>query len=126
MQRYELWRPFLDASDQIPGFLLLVAISQRVGNLAETMEEVPNILSPVAHWKEPVREELFRILCLVSLLIGGLSRPGQDALWVSDEDPVLANDSRMKEISPLFGRLASGMVQHQIVDRGVGSHHRSR
>jgi hypothetical protein len=105
--------PFLHAANKLPAFLLVIAISREIGSLLDAAGGgESNLFTPIAHWKKSTQEELFRVLCFVSLLIGGLSRPAQNALWISDEDAILANEARMKEISQLFLGLASNIVQH--------------
>jgi hypothetical protein len=111
IHREEALVPFLDAANRIPGVLLLVAFRKVVSGLLDEKSD-RFLFSALAHWKPAVREELFRILCLVSLLIAGLSRPGQDALWLSDEDAILANSARMQQMAPALLRIASGVVPH--------------
>lgn len=108
--------PFLKAADQIPGFLLAVAISKHSGSFLEPAraEGKSDLFTPVQHWKKNTLEELFRIVSCVSLLVAGLSRPGHDVLWISDEDAILANETRMREVSQLLGGIASNLLEHQM------------
>ncbi|HEX4421136.1 MAG TPA: hypothetical protein VH165_24630 [Kofleriaceae bacterium] len=111
--REEALVSFLEAANRIPGVLLLVAFSKDVGDLLDKDSD-QFLFSMLSHWKPAVREELFRVLCLVSLLVAGLSRVGHDVLWLSDEDAILANNARMQEMAPAFRKLASGIIPHQM------------
>ncbi|HEY4178752.1 MAG TPA: hypothetical protein VGM90_18020 [Kofleriaceae bacterium] len=111
--RAEALVPFLDAANRIPGVLLLVAFSKSVGDLLDEPSD-RYLFSKISHWKPAVREELFRVLCLVSLLVAGLSRPGHDVLWLSDEDAIVSNSARMQEMAPAFMQIASSVVPHQM------------
>ena len=103
--------PFFKTANEIPGLLLVVAMNKTVGELLD--ERLDRwLFSELAHWKPAVREELFRSICLVSLLSSGFARPGQDLLWVSDNDDILANADRMREVVPAMSRMVSGLASH--------------
>jgi len=95
---------------------LAVAVNKRTGSLLDPASAIDesNLFTPVRHWKKSSLEELFRVVALVSLLIAGLSRPGQNILWVSDEDAILANEARMREVPQLVGGMMSNLLDHTL------------
>jgi hypothetical protein len=61
-----------------------------------------------------VTEKLLRIIHFVSLFLAGLSREGQDALWITDEDEIAANEQRHRELTTSFGNVSSHYLQHSL------------
>jgi hypothetical protein len=57
---------------------------------------------------------MLRVVHLVGFFIAGLSRTGQDVLWITDEDEIAANDDRLRELTKLFGNISSHYIPHNM------------
>ena len=82
--------PFLNSANSINGLILCVAIDKAI------QEIVPGLISAkdwtTVPWKPDAWEKLVRVAIFGSILVGGLSRPGQKLKWITDEDAIVAND----------------------------------
>jgi hypothetical protein len=79
--------PFLRLAETINGWLFLFAVPKRGGSLFEPSAEQSaseRVLLDI--WKPNVQEKLLRVIHFSSFLLSGLSSPGQDVLWIIDED----------------------------------------
>jgi hypothetical protein len=104
--------PFLTLADCIDGWLVLFAVSKAGGSLFRHSAEILDDDDFVAGWKPRVRERLLRILHLSAFLLSGLSSPGQNVLWVIDEDEVAANVKQLTELTNVFSRISSNSLAH--------------
>jgi hypothetical protein len=48
------------------------------------------------------------------MLVAGMSRPGQEILWVSDQDPAFANEARENDTASVFGKLLTLFAPHKL------------
>jgi hypothetical protein len=62
----------------------------------------PVIEQTLAGWKRGVQERLLRVLHLSGFLLSGLSTPGQNVLWVIDEDEIAANVDQLTRLTKLL------------------------
>jgi hypothetical protein len=113
--RRKALNPFLESANQLPGLLATFVVANTVKSLfikgarldANALDlDVLRTLSPA------VAEKLMRIVHLLSLLIAGLSAPGQDLLWVTDEDAIAANAERVKHLVEALARVSSNCLPH--------------
>jgi hypothetical protein len=96
--------PFLDAADAINGLLVCVAVEK-------TVELSGFSRAAEGHTMKPhVYEKLIRIAYFGSFLVGGLCRPDQNLKWITDEDEIVANDTRLVETSQVMG----GLLLHHV------------
>lgn len=115
--------PFLAAADQIPGLLFTVAIDRRVrsvfraGGTLDRAELPPDFL----HWKTTTIERAMRVIDLASFLLRGLSCEGQDLLWITDEDEVVANEDRLRVFVKTFGTVSGHYVAHPMGHVRIGT-----
>ena len=109
--------PFLESANKLPGLLATFVVANTVKSLfikgarlkAKALElDVLRTLSPT------VAEKLLRIVHLLSFLIAGLSAPGQDLLWVTDEDAIAANAERVKHLVEALARVSSNCLPHAL------------
>ncbi len=108
---------FLDATDSIPGLLAVILVEKSVGSLFKSSGRIassdPEIQS-LAHWSPQVVERLLRICHFAAFFISGLSRGGQDILWVTDEDDIVANERMHREMVNVFGQISSHYLTHTL------------
>jgi hypothetical protein len=108
---------FLKASNVIPGLLVTVAINRRIqsvftkdGRLA-LESTVPKSLFG---WTPTTVERALRVTHLASLFLRGLSMSGQDVLWITDEDDIVANDGRLRSFVEAFANVSSHYLPHDL------------
>lgn len=105
-------RPFLEAAGVLPGLSFTMAIHRNVGTLFEGSAPL-DLNSPAfaefRSWTPGALEKAFRVVHLVSFLLGGLTSPGQNVLWYSDEDAIAANPERLGQLTNLTAWISSSM-----------------
>lgn len=107
-------RPFLTMGDQIHGWLITFAISKNDLSFFQPGPRPPEIVERLAGWKRPVQERLLRVLHLSAFLVSGLSVPGQDLLWIVDQDEVASNVGQLTQLTGLLGTVASHSLAHDL------------
>jgi len=114
---------FLQAADRISGLLLTVLVDSGIDNMFHLTEDDRHeeSLGSFANWPRSSLEKLLRIVHFLSLLIAGLSRPGQDLLWITDEDEIAANEQRLKELVFGFSNVASHYLTHSLGHLRIGT-----
>lgn len=107
---------FLRSIDLIPGLLLVVLIEKSLKTLfSHTEIDHSDVLSrELSLWPPHVKERLFRVLHINSLLIAGLTHPGQNLLWITDQDDVVANETRHRQATSAFARALGHYLQHDL------------
>lgn len=97
--------PFLTLAEVLNGVLVTFAVhkSERpiMGDGGATREE----LAPL--WKPAVIDRLMWVIYLGAFLVSGFSAPGQDVMFIIDEDDVAANVPQLTRLTDLFGRAVS-------------------
>ena len=97
--RHSLLTPFLRAANGIHGISITVAIHKKV----ESLFKFPGKLkadefgSQFSHWKNDSLEKALRITNLVGFFTAGFCEPKQDVLWITDEDPIVASETHLKQ-----------------------------
>ena len=108
---------FVAAADQIPGLLVTVLTHKAVDSLFKLtgrIEPSDREISEFPGWKPKVMERLLRVVHFISLFVSGLSRPSQDVLWVTDEDAIVPNEAKHRELVTIFGRVCSHYLAHTL------------
>lgn len=106
--------PFMRAAAGIEGCLVQFAISKAAGSLFTGTSEDELGEQLLKRWKSSVRERLLRVLHLSAFLVSGLSVPGQDVLWIVDEDDIAANVTLLTDLTKLFARVLSSYSAHTL------------
>jgi hypothetical protein len=104
--------PFLRVAAGIEGCLVQFAISKVGGSLFTGASEDEIGSELLKGWKANVQERLLRVLHLSAFLLCGLSAPGQDLLWIIDEDEIAANVAKLTDLTHLFARVLSSYSSH--------------
>ena len=116
--------PFLDAANQLRGLLFTVAIHRRVQSVFKKRGklEKSDLMSPeLAGWKTTTAERALRVIHLGNLLLRGLSRAGQDVLWMTDQDEIVANESRLRSFVNLFATVSGHYIPHAMRHVRIGT-----
>jgi hypothetical protein len=106
--------PFMRAAAGIEGCLMQFAISKVGGSLFTGASEDELGGELLKRWKPNVQERLLRVLHLSAFLLSGLSVPGQDVLWIIDEDDIAANVTKLTDLTELFARALSSYSSHTL------------
>ncbi len=108
---------FLAACNVIPGLLVIVAIDRRIQSIFTKDEHLalgsrePSFFSG---WTPTTIERALRVVHLASIFLRGLSMSGQDVLWVTDEDDVVANEGRLRGFVESFATVSSHYLPHDL------------
>jgi hypothetical protein len=116
--------PFLDAANSIHGLALSVAVRKSITNLCtdeEFFQHCVQTLDLDPSWRLDTFERMIRTVTLASALIGGLSRPGQNIYWISDEDDIFANTRRSTDVKKMMDRFSSSYVSQPLGEVGLGT-----
>jgi hypothetical protein len=97
--------PFLNLAEALKGVLVTFAVDKKerpnIGDGGAAREELSSL------WKASVVERLMWVIYLGAFLVSGLSAPGQDVMFIIDEDEVAANVPQLTKLTELFGRAIS-------------------
>lgn len=116
-KRWKALPAFLEAADTIPGLVATILIDKRINNLFKksgSFDMNQPELRPYSHWKQSSFIKVLSIIHFVSFFIAGLSAPNQDIIWITDEDEIAANESRLRELTTLWGNILSHYTQHNL------------
>jgi hypothetical protein len=116
--------PFLSSVLRIPGLLLVTITSRQLRNLCFDDEISARLTAEQvlrARWKRGQLGEAARVAHTVACLVGGMSRPGQDVYWISDEDSMLSNDAQSRDLARLLSAFTSLYVPHALGELGIGT-----
>ena len=108
---------FLEAANLIPGLLAVLLVDKSIGSLFKQSGRIQSSdpgVETLAHWPPRVTERLLRVCHFVSFFVAGLSREGQDVLWITDEDEIAANPTRHTELVEVFARISSHYLPHPL------------
>ena len=105
--------PFLRIANAIPGLLITFIVDKEIHDLFghQGSDMVQGGLIP-PDWKGRTVERMVRIATLGGLIIAGMSAPGQDVLWFTDEDDIVANMARVRGATRVIGGLVGGLSPH--------------
>lgn len=123
-RRQEAFFPFLSAANTLQGLCVAVAI-ERIPEFRFTTRELigqyrgRDWLS--ADWKTETAEQLFRITYFTAFFVAGLSKPGQDIIWISDQDPVFANEVFHRDTGTLFTKFLNAFTRHGFGQISIGT-----
>ena len=123
-RRAEALPPLLRAANTLTGVCATFAISKRVGTLCtrpDDFDRFSHRLNLRGKWNSRTFERVVRLTHFVSLLVAGLSQPGQHIYWISDGDPFFANSRRSQDVARLLSSFTSHYVAHQLGELGIGT-----
>lgn len=107
--------PFLKAADYISGLLCTVLVHKQFYSNLDLVEADRTRLPPYLQtWPLNSVKKLFWISHLGGLLVAGLSAPGQNLLWFTDEDDIAANVQRITDATSVVAHAASAYLVHPL------------
>ncbi len=116
-KRKEILPHFLNAANKIPGLLVVILTKKNIESLFKPngrIERTDPEIAKYRHWSPRVLEKLLRIVHFLSLFVSGLSKSGQDILWITDEDDIAANIDRHQDLTKIFGHICSHYLKHNL------------
>ena len=72
-------------------------------------------------WKPTTIERALRVIHLASLLVRGLSTTGQNLLWMTDEEEIVANERRVISFVNLFATVSGHYIPHPMRHVHIGT-----
>lgn len=122
-QRRSALLPFLEIANEISGLLLTVAIDRKTVSVFQAGGRLSRAEPPVefSRWKIATIERALRIIHLASFMLRGLSCEGQDLLWITDEDEVVANEARLRTFVNTFATVSSHYLAHPMGHVRIGT-----
>jgi hypothetical protein len=116
--------PYLEIADNIPGYLISFAIEKDIKTLFENGEKF-DLSNPqlkgFEEWSKDTVEKTFRVMHLLSLLISCLSSPGQNLIWITDDDKIAANKNRVIQLTEVFALVVSSYLKYSLGHLRVGT-----
>jgi hypothetical protein len=97
---------FLDIAGAIDGFVLTFAVDNRIQFMFadQFLKVAPELFSSV---KKRVVEDMLRVIHFGAQAIFSAFSPGQNIVWFTDSDPIVANE----KCEQLFGKLAEAIIR---------------
>jgi len=122
VHRSEALIPFLRAADSIPGLLASFLIDKRLGRVfTRSGRPAAGTMPEFASWRRNTRERLLRALHFAGVLLAGLSMPGQDVVWITDNDAIVPNVERLTEATQLAAAVVSLYLPHSLGNLRFGT-----
>lgn len=116
-KRKRALKPFLTAANWIPGVCFTFVVEKAIGDLFYNSEEWEWLVRThdiSTSWKRSVRERVLRIAHFSALITAGMSRSGQDVLWVTDSDDIAANETILAEACKISGSVLTNYLSHDL------------
>jgi len=107
----------LDALGNVHGQLFSFAVNTRLGSLFQASPATtadPNLDEAFHRFAPRTREHLHRVLFFSACLIAGLVPEGADALWITDDDEIAANNQATTDTSILMENYANHLLDRKL------------
>jgi hypothetical protein len=108
---------FLRAIDLVHGLVVVILVEKSIMSLFKTSDRIesadPEIQS-LRHWAPRSIERALRVCHFAAFFLAGLSSEHQNALWITDQDDIAANESRHREFVKVFGQISGHYLQHTL------------
>lgn len=115
-RRQAAFLPFLRAADRICGLAVALAFHRdsafQIPN--DALDRFVTAFHLSADWKPRHLQHMFRIAYCTAMIVAGLSKPGQDVHWVSDQDTVFATEPREIDTIGVFSSLLGVFSPHDL------------
>lgn len=106
---------FLSAADDIPGLLVTVLVEKSLTRrLTITPEERSDLASPLSNRHTHVLKRLIHVAHFGSLFLAGLSAPGQNIVWFTDNDDIVSNTDQLIDTVPFIAAMVSSYTAHDL------------
>jgi len=122
-RRWAAFFPFLKAADHICGLSIALAFHRDSAFQIpdDDLRRFQDSFQLTANWKARNFEQMFRIAYCTAMFIAGLSSPGQDIHWVSDQDRAFANEAIEKDTLGVVVKLLNIFSPHKLGELRYGT-----
>jgi hypothetical protein len=114
-KRWEVLPIFMAAAAILEGITFTILVNKKIVSLFSKSGKIdldhPD-LARFSNWKESVIERTLRITHLMALFVAGLSNEGQNLIWITDEDEMVANEERLREVTSVISEVFSNLIEH--------------
>jgi hypothetical protein len=105
-------RKFLAAADSLHGLVAVVLVDKAIRDLFESKPwDRPTYVEGIS---ERTLERMLLVVHFLSVFLAGLSRQGQNVIWITDEDEIAANDARLLQLTNVMGNVCSHYLRHSL------------
>ena len=121
IRRKQALVPLLRSANTIPGLLFTIVVDKQIGSLFK--KEIGSTAEPaeLLNWHSETLERFLRMSHFGSILLSGLSAPGQNVIWLTDEDDIVANPQRIIDGTKAIANIASHYMSHDLGHFRYGS-----
>lgn len=105
--RQKALRPYFEASDSLEGICVVIAIH----NLCILFDKTP---MRGAWESNNAFVKALRIANLFSLFLGGLTKPNQHILWITDQDNIIATYEQGRDFAEMVDILKTAYMPHKL------------
>ena len=107
---------FLINSSELRGLTITLLIDKRLKSLFAPTYLQRLVPSPPEkpRWNEAISERLMRTVHFLSFFLAGLCSSGQDVLWVVDEDAIVPNEDRVRDLCNVFANISSTYLDQNL------------
>ncbi|MBV6457316.1 MAG: hypothetical protein HONBIEJF_00424 [Fimbriimonadaceae bacterium] len=105
--------PFLRAANTLEGTLCVFCIDNKLSLFADAPLAEESLLAEfgsLSQWKRKSACKLLEVAHLGGALCSGFARPGQNIVWISDEDEFTAGANRVTTSTCLLGHVCSHLL----------------
>jgi len=107
--------PFLRAANMISGLIFTVLVEKRFASKLRLSEiERDELPTTLRTWPVHTVQKLLWISHLGALVVAGLSAPGQNLFWISDQDDIAANVKLMTDATGIISGITSAYLPHDM------------
>jgi hypothetical protein len=117
---------FCQAANAMHGLSVTILIDKEVKSLFTSTGKIVPIETPIggktfSGWKPEVFERVLRACYLLSIFVAGVSSPGQEIVWVTDEDEIAPNASGLEDLTQIFANILCQVASHRFGKVRVGT-----
>ncbi len=113
-RRQEALVPFLRSGNTIPGLLMNIVLDKNASQLLSESYQPKFAFGELSHWCKGSFEKLTRVGQLGAMLVEGMCAPGQNVLWISDEDEIAPNREKLFEATNVLGHYLNHFCSNQM------------
>lgn len=115
--RGKMLKPMLEASDEVNGMLLSIAINKKAPSIFSENGPIdlhnPDFIK-FRNWKPVSLEKAFIITRIIGLLLAGMGRPGQNIFWFTDQDQIASNSQMLEQLTKVFSWVTSNYLDFDL------------
>jgi hypothetical protein len=116
--------PFLEAADEIRGISIVFSIDKQVehfGGFDGSLEGLRERKIIRGNWKSHSFERMITVTHIISVLLGMLTKEGQNVTWISDADDLFATDMHKQDCARMMGTFGGLYVRHCMGTLAIGT-----